>query len=167
MSRRTRIYVAFDADTDMSYYRMFQAWDANDGIDFDFNNAHELTEIRPTSGEDAIKASLRQRMANSKMLILLVGAKTKTLRKYVPWEVELAKKAGLPIIVVNLNGERERDNNLCPAVIKDDLAIHISYNQKIIKFAIDDWPARRDAHVQKGEGGPWWYTSDTYKARGL
>jgi hypothetical protein len=167
MARRTRIYVAFDADTDMNYYRLFQAWDANDGIDFDFLNAHDLTMIRATTGEDGIKSSLRERMANSRMLILLVGEKTKTLRKYVPWEVELAMKAGLPIIVVNLNGMRDRDNARCPAVIASDLSIHISYNREIIKYAIEHWPAQHAEHVRKGENQGYRYSADDYKSVGL
>ena len=62
MAQRTRTYVAFDADTDIHFYRLMQAWKANDRIDFDFNNSHELTTIRPDSKEDAIKVSLGERM---------------------------------------------------------------------------------------------------------
>ncbi|OQB42287.1 MAG: hypothetical protein BWY04_00352 [candidate division CPR1 bacterium ADurb.Bin160] len=31
------------------------------------------------------------------------------------------------------------DTNLCPAILKDELAIHISYNQKIIEYAMNNW----------------------------
>ena len=43
------------------------------------------------------------------------------------------------MIVVNLNGKRSMDNDLCPAIIKDKLAVHVSYNQKIIEHAINNW----------------------------
>jgi hypothetical protein len=114
MARRTRTYVAFDADTDIRMYYLMKAWKANDGIDFDFNNAHDLTTIREDSGEDAIKRSLRERMNNSKIFILLVGENTMHLRKYVPYEIEIAQKANLPFIVVNLNGKRQIDRARCP-----------------------------------------------------
>ena len=35
--------------------------------------------------------------------MVLVGEKTKNLYKFVRWEIELAIKLGLPIIVANLN----------------------------------------------------------------
>ncbi len=104
MSYRNKTYVAFDGDTDMKYYRLMTAWRANEHIDFNFYDAHELNSARDTSTTDSIKAQLRERMANAKQMVLLVGEKTKDLRKFVPWEIELARKQDIPIIVVNLNG---------------------------------------------------------------
>lgn len=43
---RTRVYVCFDADEDMSYYNTLKMWDKNNKIYFHFNNAHELNNIR-------------------------------------------------------------------------------------------------------------------------
>ena len=163
MARRTRTYVAFDADTDIRYYRLMQAWKANDGIDFDFNNAHDLTTIRPDSGEEAIKASLRERMKNSKNLVVLVGENTKTLRKYVPWEIEIAIKADLPIIVVNLNGEKKFDSDLCPSLLKEELAVHIPFGVDIMQYALDKWPASHAKHRSADESGPYWYKDSVYE----
>jgi hypothetical protein len=52
---------------------------------------------------------------------LLVGEKTRFLRKFVPWEIELARKKDIPIVVVNLNDERMFDNDRAPAAIKDNV----------------------------------------------
>ena len=93
MSYKNKTYVAFDGDTDMAYYRVMTAWRENDNIDFWFHNAHDLNSARDTSYEESIKAQLRERMANSKQMILLVGKNTKYLRKFVPWEIELARKS--------------------------------------------------------------------------
>lgn len=163
MARRTRTYVAFDADSDIHYYRLMQAWKANDGIEFDFNNAHELTTIRETSGEEVIKASLRERMKNSKILVVLVGDNTKYLRKYVPWEIEIAMKADLPIIVVNLNGKKTSDSSLCPKLIQDELAIHIPFGIKIMQYALDHWPGRHSQLRSQGESGAYSYSADFYE----
>ena len=162
MARRTRTYVAFDAGTDIHYYRLMQAWKANDGIEFDFNNAHELTTIRPDSGEEAIKASLRERMKNSKVLVVLVGNNTKNLRKYVPWEIEIAIKADLPIIVVNLNAKKERDDSLCPASVKDQLAIHIPFGVDIMQYALDYWPNNHTNDRSNGKSGAFHYNQSVY-----
>jgi hypothetical protein len=167
MARRTRTYVAFDADTDIRMYYLMKAWKANDGIDFDFNNAHDLTTIREDSGEDAIKRSLRERMNNSKIFILLVGENTMHLRKYVPYEIEIAQKANLPFIVVNLNGKRQIDRARCPRSVERALAIHVPFEIKPIQFALDNWPASHAAQLSAGKSGPFHYDDDTYTRYGL
>ncbi len=141
MSYRNKTYVAFDGDNDIRYYRMMQAWKNNDNIDFNFYDAHDLNSARDTSTEESIKSQLRERMANAKQMILLVGENTKYLRKFVPWEIELARKKDIPIIVVNLNKNRTYDKNLCPSVIKDGIyTINVSFEMKIIKYALDYFP---------------------------
>ncbi len=141
MSYKNKTYVIFDGDTDMHYYRLMTAWKAHDHIEFDFHNAHDLNSARDTSTEEAIKAQLRIRMANSKQVIVLVGDNTFKLRKFVPWEIELARKKDLPIIVVNLNGKRTYDASLCPTAIEDETyTVHIPFGQKIMKYALDEFP---------------------------
>lgn len=163
MARRTRTYVAFDADSDIHWYRLMQAWKANDGIDFDFNNAHDLTTIRPESGEEAIKRSLRERMNNSRIFVLLVGEETKRLRKYVPWEIEIALDANLPIIVVNLNKKRAMDGDLCPTSLQSELAIHIPFGVDIMQHALDNWPASHARYRGEEKTGAYVYKDETYK----
>lgn len=141
MSYKNKTYVIFDGDTDMHYYRLMTAWKAHDHIEFDFHNAHDLNSARDTSTEESIKAQLRLRMANSKQVVVLVGDNTFKLRKFVPWEIELARKKDLPIIVVNINGKRSYDASLCPTVLEDETyTIHIPFGQKIMKYALDEFP---------------------------
>lgn len=167
MARRTRTYVAFDATEDIHYYRLMTAWTANDDFEFEFNNAHELTTIRPDSTEESIKASLRERMKNSKILVVLVGEKTKNLRKYVPWEIEIAMKADLPIIVVNLNKTKRKDDNLCPSLLKDALAIHVPFGSKIMQHAIENWPSSHSKYRSENKSGAYYYLDSTYEKLGL
>lgn len=167
MARRTRTYVAFDADTDIRMYYLMKAWKANDGIDFDFNNAHDLTTIREDSGEEAIKRSLRERMNNSKIFVLLIGENTMYLRKYVPYEIEIAQRANLPFIVVNLNGKRQIDWARCPASVENALAMHVPFEIKPIQFALDNWPAAHVAHSATGKSGPFHYDENVYRQYGL
>jgi len=60
MSYRNKTYVAFDADTDIQYYRIMTAWKENEKIDFDFHNAHDLNNLMKTSSEDTIKRTFKQ-----------------------------------------------------------------------------------------------------------
>src|SRR5437667_9867868 len=115
MSYRNKTYVAFDGDTDMWAYRMMQAWEANEHIDFDFYDAHDINMARDSSTVESIKAQLRIRMANAKQMVLLDGEKTKGLRTYIPWEIELARQKDIPIVVVNLNGKCTYDADRCPS----------------------------------------------------
>lgn len=167
MARRTRTYVAFDADSDIDYYYLMKAWKANDNMDFDFNNAHDLTTIRDDSGEEAIKASLRERMKNSKILMLLVGENTKKLRKYVPWEIEIALKADLPIILVNLNKSKAFDPELCPAILKNELTVSVPYVQSIMQHSLDTWPADHVKFRSENKIDRYIYLKPTYDRLGL
>ena len=145
MSYRNKTYIAFDGDNDMACYRIMQAWKYNENIDFNFYDAHDINSARDTSTEDSIKVQLRARMAEAKQMILLVGENTKYLRKFVPWEIELARKKDIPIIVVNLNNKRSFDDANCPAAIKDNTyTVNVAFKMKIIKYALDNFPDNYD-----------------------
>lgn len=168
MSYRNKTYIAFDGDNDMWAYAYMKGWKSNENVDFNFYNAHDLNSARDSSTEESIKSQLRERMANAKQIILLIGEKTKYLKKFVPWEIELARKKDLPIIAVNLNEKRGYDSDLCPScVVKDDVyTIHISFNAKIVQYALDHFP---DAYYKyKNEkSGNYRYKESVYEDLGL
>ncbi len=167
MSYKNKTYVAFDGDTDMWAYRLMTAWKSNENMDFNFYNAHDLNSARDTSTEESIKAQLRIRMSNAKQMILLVGENTKNLRKFVPWEIELARKKDIPIIVVNLNKSRSYDSTRCPAAVGSDIyTMHVSFNAKIIQYALDHFPASYDAYKSQYPGN-YSYKESVYEELGL
>lgn len=167
MAYRNKTYVCFDGDTDMHYYRLMCAWKQNDGVDLSFYNAHDLNSARDTSLEQSIKRQLRDRIANSKVLVVLIGASTRYQYRFVRWEMEQAINLGLPIIGVNVNGLRHQDSERCPTVIKSELAIHVSFNARIIQYALEHWPASHAAHRAAGRSGPYYYEASTYTSLGL
>lgn len=167
MAYRNKTYIAFDADSDILYYRLMTAWKQKDNTDFNFYNAHEIINIWKLSSEETIKKNLRERMSNSKMFVLLVGEKTKFLYKYVRWEIELAIKLDLPIIVININGKRSIDMDRCPYLLKEKLALHISFNSKIMQLALENWGDLYKIYKLEGKTGPFYYNEDTYKQLGL
>lgn len=144
-----------------------QAWKQNDHTDFDFNNAHELTTIRSWSTEDSIKRSLRERISNTKIFIVLVGNQTKYHHKFVMWEIEQALKLGLPIIVVNLNGKRSKDESLCPVILRDELAVHVSFNARIIQHALENWEDFHYKFKREGRISSYYYNENVYSGLGL
>jgi hypothetical protein len=169
MSYRNKTYVAFDGDTDIACYRLMKAWKQNEHIDFNFFDAHDLNSARDSSTEESIKAQLRLRMVESKQMVLLVGEKTRLLRKFIPWEIELARKKGIPIVVANLNGHREYDDTRCPGALKDNVyTVSVSFQPKIVQFALDAFPTQF-ANLKNAQGYDHrhHYGSDVYKSLGL
>jgi len=75
---------------------------------------------------------------------------------------------GLPIIAVNLNGKRRQDPTLCPAIIRDQCVMHVSFEMKIIKYVLDSWPTWfRSALPQERAEGARHHVEETYKNLGL
>jgi hypothetical protein len=166
MAYRNKTYIAFDGDEDMHYYRLMTAWKANDDLSLNFQNAHDLNTARDSSQEESIKRQLRERFANSKLFIVLIGEKTRLLTKFVKWEMEVALKLDLPIVGVNLNGSRQRDER-CPATIRDELVVFVPFAHNIIEYAMDNWPDSFRAHKGKGDTGSFYYTDAVYEKIGL
>lgn len=167
MPYRNKTFVSFDGDSDIHYYRLLRAWKQNDGIDFNFYNAHDLNTARDSSQEASIKAKLAERMRATKIFVLLLGERTRYLRKFVRWEIDQALKRDLPIIVVNLNGKRFMDEERCPALLRPALAVHISFNAAIMQRALDAWPPFDTTQRSRQVAGPFYYKDDVYKGLGL
>lgn len=166
MAYRNKTYVCFDGDEDIRYYRLMTVWKASGNSSFNFHDAHDLNSARDTSAEESIKRQLRERFENSKLFIVLIGEKTKGLKKFVKWEMEVALRLGLPIVAVNIDGSRCR-TDLCPPTIRDELAIHIPFGQKIIQYAMDHWPEAHAIYVKQGETGPYEYKANVYRELGI
>ncbi len=167
MPYRNKTFVSFDGDLDIVYYRLMQAWKQNDGIEFNFYNAHDLNTARDSSQDSSIKAQLAERMRNSKLFVLLVGERTRYLTKFVRWEIEQAISRQLPIIVVNLNGRRSMDGERCPSLAQQTLAVHISFNAAIMQHALDNWPKSHDGLLASGMSGPYYYKDEVYRGLSL
>jgi len=168
MAYRNKTYVAFDGDNDMRYYNLLKAWRDNDNIDFGLLDAHDINDARDTSQTESIRAQLRERLQNSKVMLLLVGENTARLTRFVKWEIDYAHKIDLPIIVANLNKKRSYDASRCPAAVLDDnvYTVHISYERDIIKYAIDNFPDEYRGNKKEGDAKRY-YADSVYKKLGL
>ena len=109
MAYRNGTYVAFHADgnnlpggkSDIDYYRMLCAWNANEHHDFQIINTHEkFSAVRDSSQQSTLRAGLLERLRNSKNMLLIVGETTRFDTDWVPFEIEKAVDTyGIPIIV--------------------------------------------------------------------
>ena len=140
-----------------------KGWRKNSRIDFDFDNAHELFPMTSRARSEAyIKAKLRKRLSESRIALILIGESTRYLYKYVRWEIEAALDLGLPIIAVNLNGNRRLDINLCPPLLRGQGAVHISFQMGIIRHAISQAKGKNGK-----QAGDYHYTTAAYRQLGL
>jgi hypothetical protein len=98
---------------------------------------------------------------------LLVGDSTRYLYKFVKWEIEQAISRQIPIIAVNLNGKRQLDPDKCPPILNNHTAIHISFNQKIIEHALNNWVSQLAILKAQGKSGPFFYNDNVYKSLGV
>ena len=163
MPYRNRVFVSFDGDNDMHYYRLMRAWKQNDNSPFDFIDAHDLNTAFDTSSEDTIKRQLSERLSNTKIVVSLIGEHTRYLYKFVRWELEQAIKRDIPIIGVNINGKRTCDDNRCPPVIRDALVLYVSYKPKILQYALENWPNQHLKFRTQGKNGAYYYKDQTYR----
>lgn len=166
MAYRNNTYVIFDADTDIRSYRLMQAWKENQHIDFNFHDAHDINNLRDGSSEETIKRKLRERMSNAKQVVVLVGESTKSLYKFVRWEIDLALEMGIPIIVANLNGRRVMDPDRCPPILKGKPVVHVSYQPAIIRHALDDFADGYPTYAASRESD-FYYSPEIYSRLGL
>jgi len=166
MTYRNKFYVSFDNDSDVHYYWLIRAWQQGDGTKFDFYDAHDLNKTYNSSFQDALKQQLRARIQNTRAFVVLIGERTRYLQ-FVHWEIEDALALDLPIICVNLNGLRHRDIIRCPAIINDNLSVHIGFNAVILEHTLKTWPERHHSLKQQGDSSPYFYKPADYVRLGL
>lgn len=141
MSYTNKTYIIFDADNDMAYYKEMVRWKESKHIDFNFHNAHDLNNLRDASLEETIKRKLRERMNNTKQVVVLVGNSTKYLYKFVRWEIDIAISMDIPIIAVNLNNMNNAHSNTPPILNDRAYFVSIPYEVEKIKYALNNFPS--------------------------
>lgn len=169
MSYRNKTYIAF-ASEDILYYRMMEAWRDNDKVDFTFLDAHDLFASRDTSQPETIKRNLRERMKNAKQVVLLGSADAKRKgsdgSSFLAHEVKVMMEFNLPIVIANLDGDRNLDRNFVPTPILETeyYTVSVSFQQKIITYALDKYAP---LFASRARTGPHIYPAETYTSLNL
>jgi hypothetical protein len=132
-----RTFVGFSS-TDIHYYRLMQAWKANEHIDFNFTDCQLGSEIN-SENEAYIKSKCRERINIVGTFAVLIGQDTKSKHKYVRWEMEVAIEKKCRIIGINLDGSKRVVNSTCPPIIRNIGAIFVPFSPKIIAYALEKY----------------------------
>lgn len=181
MAYRNGTYVAFHAQgtnlpgkSDMDYYNLMKAWSAKTDDDFTIINSHDkASSVRDASKRTTLMASLRERLRNSKNLVLIIGETTRFDTDWVPFEIRSAvDNYKIPLIAAYT----EFDAITAPAELRgwwpkaladridngQARAIHIPFKKEPLRAAIDQFD-----HNNLPNSGLSYYRRDAYVRWGL
>lgn len=167
MIYRTRTYIAGAWEEDSDAINQLYKWKESNYWSFDFIDAHELKQARDSSNPCSIKRSLCDRMQHSKIFVLVVGPKTRSVRKgecsycshygygwchiggnisndsYIDYECKKAIRDGIKIVVLYNSVYIHKD--WCPdCILRCSWAIHVSMKNTLngwdyysVKYALE------------------------------
>ena len=181
MAYRNGTYVAFHAQgtnlpgkSDMDYYNLMKAWSARTDDDFTMMNSHDkASSVRDASKKTTLRASLQERLRNSKNMVLIIGETTRLDTDWVPFEIQQAVDTyKIPIIAAYT----EFTSILTPAELyqwwpkaladrinnQSARVIHIPFKKQPILDAIDQFN-----HNNLPQGALIYYTRETQQRWGL
>lgn len=181
MTYRSGTYVAFYAqdtsdptESDMKYYNTLRMWDANKDFDFSFVNSHEKSRaVRDSSTKATLEQVLKERLRNSKNMILIIGQTTKYDHDWVPMEIAYSiDDCQIPVIAAYPDYDSilapDQLSSLWPKALADRISdksarvIHIPFKKEPIKAAIKQFD-----HENLPSGALVYYTRETYVKWGL
>lgn len=181
MAYRNGTYVAFHAQgtnlpgkSDMDYYNLMKAWSAKTDDDFTMVNSHDkASSVRDSSKRITLRASLQDRLRNSRNMVLIIGATTRLDTDWVPFEIEQAVDVyKIPIIVAYTDYETiiaPADLRLLwPKALADRIdnqrarVIHVPFKREPLKTAIGQLD-----HANLPSGPLSYYVRDAYVKWGL
>lgn len=155
MANRTGTYFAFDGlgqtdptKSDFKYYSTVQAWGAGKHIEFKYVDSHEKTNaVRDTSKRATLEARIRERLAASKNIVVIISGDTRKSGSMLSYEIEKAVDTyNLPLIIAYAGYDSILDpsafSDRWPSALSTRInngtakAIHIPYKKNAILDAI-------------------------------
>lgn len=158
MAYRNGVYAAFDgqgktnpSESDIRYFNLLKLWTKDE--DFKYIDSHQKTNaVRDSSKEETLKRALRERLSNSKVMILILSNDTNYDRGFLNYEIEKAlDQYKLPLVITypeiegNINTQWSKLEKRWPKALKerlkdnsrDDLScLHIKFSKEQISRAL-------------------------------
>jgi len=143
MAYRNKTFISF-ASEDIHYYRLMCAWRVNTKFEFDFYDAHDINVARDSSQAATINRRLRERLVNTKQVIMLIGDDTRRKaanpNTFVYYEARTILSLGLPIIFANVNRSRVSQTHRIPEILLEPYTMSTSFGPYILRYALDNFP---------------------------
>ncbi len=170
MAYRNGTYIAFDGlgetdptKSDFKYYAILQRWSAGKHFEFKYIDSHDkVYNVRDTSKLTTLQASIRQRLANSKQIVVILSDETRKSGSLISYEIEQAvDRYKIPLIIAHTGYDAIYSGTALsarwPTALKTRMdngtarAIHIPFKQAafldaIGQFSIHDNPLTRSTH---------------------
>lgn len=163
--REKKIFVSYERESAWNYYLLMRAWQQADGTPFPFVDMIYGAPLQNTREE--YERRLLSVLEDCNVFLLLLGDRTKFSDRVIKCELRAAIGEALPIIVVNLNGSRERDALRVPSELSSYLSVHIGFAPQILQHALANWPGFVQEKQNAGETGFYYYSSEVYRGLGL
>lgn len=180
MTYRNGNYIAFDGlgetdptKSDFRYYASIQAWATGKGLDFKYVNSHDKTyAVRDSSLKQTLESRIRERLAASKNVVIILSDKTRKSGSMLSYEIEKAVDVyGLPLICAYTNYYKVMDpyklNNRWPLALKERIdngsakAIHIPFKKAALLDALT-----HTVHSNSLNSGLHYYTLEAHRQFG-
>ena len=134
--------------------------------------ADMLTRIRNAQsiGRSLVSMpSSKQKLAIAKVLQdegYILGFEVSTATK-PELTIQLKYYQGKPVIALNLNGIRSVDYDRCPTFLKKNLSMHITAQNEIFEYALENWPESHNKKLEEEDHKNYRYSNDVYDSLGL
>jgi hypothetical protein len=153
-----KIYVSVTGPECAKYHHLVVNLKPEDKRDFEFIDGFT---IKHDAEEHGVKQQIRTRLESAKVFLILICDQKNNADKLNLWETEVALELDVPIVGINLNGSRRQDA-LCPSRMRDQLAVYVSFEPKIIIAAIGSWPLIHGIYRRDHKSGPCYFADSTY-----
>lgn len=182
MAYRSGTYVAFHAEgtnipteSDFKYYNLLKAWTEKTDDDFSMIDSHEKgSAVRDSSKKSTLELRLKERLRNSRNMILIIGDTTKNDKDWVPMEIGYAIDTCEILIIAAYPGYEyimspQLLSSLWPSALKQRIenasasVIHIPFKKEPIKDAISQF----NQNKKPSGGGLGIYSKEAYKSFGI
>ena len=160
-----KIFVAFDGAEDLEVFNKLSQYKDSEGNNYEFYNCYDLKKKIDKEPDDEIKEEIYQLIDASDLAVIIVSKKTKSMRKFISWQVMYLRNSDHPTVCLNLTPIRSVDFSILPAKLKSgSLALHIPMEEKVFQLAVNNWPDMNKKFVQKKKKGNFRFPLDVYKS---
>ncbi|WP_301109380.1 TIR domain-containing protein [Sporosarcina sp.] len=172
MAYRNGVYVAFDGQgttnptkSDIRYYNLLNSWVS--GEHFSYIDSHQKTRsVRDSSKEETLKRVLRERLSDSKVMLLILSDETNYDRGFLNYEIEQSlDRYKLPLIIAYPDTNTPIENQwaklekrwpralkarLADSNVDDSLSVlHVNFTKENIISALSHMSVHNKVHIGK------------------
>src|SRR5271155_3234059 len=150
MPYKIKVFVSFDRNNDIQNYRLMVSWKQNAGTTFNFVDSQDFLYVEHSTLEESTNDLIAERIYDSDLIYCVNRFEYhKSLQVY-----ELRNRTSHQFTFTHNCCKHKRyrtmDNERCLHLLKNVLAMHISFNKLILQCVIENWPTSDIFNRTKG-----------------